>query len=129
MQQHTKPQAESNVVDSEDPSSSSEPAHAADNTSGRQTGDVVVTWPRPSVPRPVVAVLALVLLLVIALGSWQVVSLRHQVHQLQHVTQNEEQQLGAQRKQLSTLKSSVSAAVGCLESPQAPPGLCLHFLR
>lgn len=122
--QDTTPQSESETVEFDQETSGDAPG-----ATEHRVGDVHVTWPKASVPRPVVVAMALLLLVAIALGTWQVVSLHSQVHNLHQVTQNDGRKLASQGRQLSTLRNSVSAAVGCLESPQAPTGLCVHFLR
>lgn len=90
---------------------------------------VEVKWPTASSRWAGALVVAAALLVVVALGAWQFVSLHNQVHHLQKTTQTQAHQIVTQQNELSELQSSVSAAVSCLETPQAQPGLCTRFLK
>lgn len=127
--QHTTPQAESDALEASDGHAEVGSSRQTDETEQPQVGAVDVTWPRAGASWPVVVVLAFALVVAVALGAWQIVTLHNQVHHLQRVTQLDGRQLTSEGTQLSTLRSSISAAVGCLETPQAPTGLCMHFLR
>jgi cytochrome c-type biogenesis protein CcmH/NrfG len=91
--------------------------------------DVQLTWPARASHWRLALAFVIVIVIVIGIGSWQFVSLHHQVHELQNTTHTQSQQLSRQNQGLSSLRNSVSAAVSCLETPQVQAGLCAHFLR
>ena len=78
-------------------------------------------WPR------VLALLAVVAVIV-GLGTWQFVGLHDQIHQLQSTTSTQLKQIQSSDKEISNLKSSLGAAVGCLQTSQAQQGLCSQFV-
>lgn len=94
-----------------------------------EESDVRMAWPTPSPRRGRVVAAVLAFIVLIGVGGWQIVDLHHQVHHLQQTTKAENQQLARAQQELSTLRSSVSAAIGCLATPQVQPAICTHFLR
>jgi len=91
--------------------------------------DVQFAWPARASHWRLALAFVIVIVIVVGIGSWQFVSLHHQVDQLQKTTHTQSQQLSRQNRELSSLRNSVSAAVSCLETPQVQAGLCAHFLR
>lgn len=80
-------------------------------------------------PRRILAALGALAIVVIAgVGAWQFVSLHHQLDQLRQSTTQETRQVQLLDEELAKLHSSVNAAVGCLQTPQAQAGLCSKFL-
>jgi cell division protein FtsB len=68
------------------------------------------------------------IVLIAGIGAWQFLSLHHQVSQLRQTRDQQSREIQQLDQELSKLHSSVNAAVGCLQTPQAQAGLCSKFL-
>lgn len=86
-------------------------------------------YPGTRLRRAVLFVVAVLAAAAVAVGAWQLDGLHSQIHRLDGTVRTQDRQIQQLQQKVSSLDSSLNAAVGCLQTSAAHEGLCSRFVH